>query len=59
MAAGPQTAHQIMMGLFAHRALKTHDIFFALGETLAHLAREMKTGKVMKTFKDGRAIYLS
>lgn len=59
MASGPQTAHQIMTGLFAHRVLKTHDIFFALGETLAHLAREMKTGKVMKTFKDGRAVYLA
>ncbi len=59
MAAGAKTGFEIMSGLFAHRTLKHHDIFFALGETLSHLAYEQKAGRVLKTFENGRAIYLS
>jgi len=44
--AGPQTALGLMEGLFAHRTLKPGDLFFALGETLAHLVHEEKAGRI-------------
>lgn len=37
ICAEPKTALQVMEALFAHRTLSKADLFFALGETLAHL----------------------
>ncbi len=58
VAAGPVTGHQAMTGLFSHRILsKSHDIFFALGETLAHLVYEEHAGRILKTVKNGVSQY--
>ncbi len=58
VAEGPVTGHQAMTGLFSHRILsKSHDIFFALGETLAHLVYEERAGRIVKTVKDGVSQY--
>ena len=46
LSAGPATAFTTMQGLFAHRKLTSFDIFFALGETLAHLSHEVLRGRV-------------
>lgn len=51
------TAYEAMLGLFAHRELKQGDIFFALGETLAHLVYSHKRGKVIETMEKGRILY--
>lgn len=53
----PQTALQVMESLFSHRELTSADLFFALGETLAHLVHDEKQGKVAKVIKDGVAFY--
>ncbi|MDE1152198.1 MAG: MBL fold metallo-hydrolase [Micavibrio sp.] len=54
VATGPMTAHQAMVGLFSHRILsRASDIFFALGETLAHLVYEEKAGRIRKTTENG------
>lgn len=46
---GPMTAIDAARGLFSHRSISlAHDMFFALGETLAHLVYDVKTGKVRK-----------
>lgn len=55
--SGPMTAYDAMRGLFAHRELKQGDIFFALGETLAHLVYSHKRGKVIESMKKGRILY--
>ncbi len=48
-SSGPITAIDAARGLFAHRSIdRAHDMFFALGETLAHLVYEVETGKVKK-----------
>lgn len=57
LADRPRTAFDAMTGLFAHRALAGSDVFFALGETLSHLAHEEQRGKVTKTMRDGIALY--
>lgn len=58
LAPAPRTAFQAMQGLFSHRALdRPSDLFFALGETLAHLVYETGLGKVVKTVEDGKAFY--
>ncbi len=58
LAAGSQTAHQAMLGLFAHRSLaRPADLFFALGETLAHLVYDVEAGRVVKATTDGKALY--
>lgn len=54
---GNMTAYDAMLGLFAHRELKQGDIFFALGETLAHLVYSHKRGKVIETMEKGRILY--
>ena len=47
-----------MTGLFAHRALtRASDIFFALGETLAHIVFEVQEGRVRKEMRNGVAVY--
>ena len=57
LSAGPATGFAAMKGLFAHRELKSFDIFFALGETLAHLSHEVLRGRITKTLKGDVAIY--
>lgn len=57
MASGPQTAFQIMSGLFSHRTLKPGDLFFALGETLSHLIHDLMRGKIRKEIKNGVVLY--
>jgi glyoxylase-like metal-dependent hydrolase (beta-lactamase superfamily II) len=52
-----KTAFEAMQGLFAHRELKGGDIFFALGETLAHLMHEVLRGKVRRQILDGKAVF--
>lgn len=54
---GPKTAYETMQGLFSHRKLGRGDIFFALGETLAHLRHDEKHGIVQKTLRNGVAFY--
>ncbi|HEX2753053.1 MAG TPA: MBL fold metallo-hydrolase [Alphaproteobacteria bacterium] len=54
---GSLSAYDAMQGLFAHRELKQGDIFFALGETLAHLVYSHKRGKVIETMEKGRILY--
>jgi glyoxylase-like metal-dependent hydrolase (beta-lactamase superfamily II) len=54
---GPQTGYAAMQGLFAHRELKTGDVFFALGETLAHLIYSLRRGEVIETMEEGRILY--
>ena len=55
--SGSITAYDAMLGLFAHRELKQGDIFFALGETLAHLVYSHKRGNVIESMEKGRIIY--
>lgn len=58
LATGPQTAHEAMLGLFAHRNLsRPADLFFALGETLAHLVHDVSTGHVKKETSGKVALY--
>ncbi len=48
-SGGPMTAIDAARGLFSHRSIdRAHDMFFALGETLAHLVYEVKEGRVKK-----------
>lgn len=52
LQSGPQTAFQIMQGLFAHRGssiIKGSDLFFAMGETLAHIVYEVKRGVIVQS----------
>lgn len=53
----PLSAYDAMLGLFAHRELKQGDIFFALGETLAHLVYSHKRGKIIENMEQGRILY--
>lgn len=54
----PMTAFEAMTGLFAHRALtRASDIFFALGETLAHIVYDIQEGRVRKEMRNGVAVY--
>lgn len=58
LAAGPLTGHDAMVGLFSHRVIsKASDIFFALGETLAHLVHDVKNGRLVKTTENGIDYY--
>lgn len=53
----PQTALEVMNGLFSHRKLSSADLFFALGETLAHLVHDEKRGRLRRDIRDGVAFY--
>ncbi len=55
----PQTALEVMRALFSHRELGVSDLFFALGETLAHLIHDEKRGLIGKTAKDGVSHYFA
>ncbi|MBW7911996.1 MAG: MBL fold metallo-hydrolase [Alphaproteobacteria bacterium] len=57
LAEGPQTGYAAMQGLFAHRQLKSGDVFFALGETIAHLVYEVRRGNVVEKFEENKIIY--
>lgn len=58
LSPAPKTAYQAMQGLFAHRSLsRPADLFFALGETLAHLVHDLNLGKIRKEVEDGKAFY--
>jgi glyoxylase-like metal-dependent hydrolase (beta-lactamase superfamily II) len=57
LKTGPQTAAEAMRGLFSHRDLAGSDVFFALGETMAHLSHELKHGRVEKTLAGGVGVY--
>ncbi len=57
MSAGPMSGFEIMKGLFAHRALKTGDLFFALGETLAHIMYDMKRNRIQRESSAGVTQY--
>lgn len=57
LATEPQTGYAAMQGLFAHRALQSGDVFFALGETVAHLVYEVRCGKVVENFEENRILY--
>lgn len=57
LSRGPQTGYAAMQGLFAHRQLKSGDVFFALGETMAHLVYEVRRGNVVERFEENRIIY--
>lgn len=54
---GPKTAYEAMQGLFSHRKIGKGDIFFALGETLAHLAHDEKRGVLEAEIKNGVKYY--
>lgn len=57
-SGGPMTAIDAARGLFAHRSIdRAHDMFFALGETLAHLVYEVKEKRLEENRVDGRNIY--
>lgn len=54
----PLTAYEAALGLFAHRSLaRPSDLFFALGETLAHLVYDVEAGRVKKRTTEGAALY--
>jgi glyoxylase-like metal-dependent hydrolase (beta-lactamase superfamily II) len=55
----PKTPIEIMNELFAHRKLGIHDLFFALGETMAHLIYDEKRGGLVKTLQNGAAYYVA
>lgn len=57
LSEGPQTGYTAMQGLFAHRQLTSGDVFFALGETMAHLVYGVRRGQVIETFKENRIFY--
>lgn len=53
-SGGPMTAIDAARGLFSHRSIdRAHDMFFALGETLAHLVYEVMENRVSISTKDG------
>lgn len=53
------SAFEVMSGLFAHRGdLKGSDLFFGLGETLAHLVYEVRRGRIsVRPSAEGVNIY--
>jgi glyoxylase-like metal-dependent hydrolase (beta-lactamase superfamily II) len=57
LSSGPQTGYTAMQGLFAHRQLASGDVFFALGETMAHLVYGVRRGHVVETFNENRILY--
>jgi len=57
LSIGPQTGYTAMQGLFAHRELKSGDVFFALGETMAHLVYGVRRGNVIEKFEENRILY--
>jgi len=57
LGQGPQTGYAAMQGLFAHRALKPGDIFFALGETMAHLIYGIHRGDVIENMEQSQILY--
>lgn len=57
LADRPLTAYGAMQQLFAHRSLNTGDIFFALGETLAHLIYDVRRGKIVETLAENKILY--
>ncbi|MFN7113232.1 MAG: MBL fold metallo-hydrolase [Alphaproteobacteria bacterium] len=59
LSAGPQTSYTAMQGLFAHRQLTSGDVFFALGETMAHLVYGVRRGHVIETFNENKILYKS
>lgn len=51
-SGGPMTAIDAARGLFSHRSIdRAHDMFFALGETLAHLVYDVNKGRIKKEGK--------
>lgn len=54
-----KTAYDVMQALFSHRELSSSDLFFALGETLAHLVYEEKRGGLKKAIRDDVAYYIT
>ena len=46
--ASPRTAAELMPVLFA-RDLDAHQVFFAIGEAIAHLNHLLRTGEVTRT----------
>ncbi|HYD17988.1 MAG TPA: MBL fold metallo-hydrolase [Patescibacteria group bacterium] len=57
-AGGPMTPLDAARGLFAHRSIeRAHDMFFAVGETLAHLVYEVKEGRVRETMNGSVTLY--
>lgn len=59
ICAEPMTALEATLSLFSHRELGPHDMFFAIGETLAHLVHDEKRGKIQMANKDGVSFYKS
>lgn len=57
LSEGPLTAYAAMQGLFAHRQLESGDIFFALGETMAHLVYGVRRGHVIERFEENKILY--
>jgi glyoxylase-like metal-dependent hydrolase (beta-lactamase superfamily II) len=53
----PKNAVDIMRDLFSHRELGIHDLFFALGETMAHLVYDVNRQAIEKTVKKGVSFY--
>lgn len=57
LAPAPLSGYAVMQALFAHRELKSGDIFFALGETVAHLIYLVRRSKVVENFKENQILY--
>lgn len=57
LSQGPQTGYSAMQALFAHRELNSGDVFFALGETVAHLIYGVRRGQVVEKFEQNQIIY--
>lgn len=57
-AQKPLTGFEAMRGLFSHRPIeRPADIFFALGETLAHLIYEEQAGRITRAVENDTAVF--
>ena len=55
---GPMTAIEAARGLFSHRSIdRAHDMFFALGETLAHLVYDVNEGRCKISTNNNTKLY--
>lgn len=59
ICAEPRTALEVMRILFAHRELSKADLFFALGETLAHLIYDEKKHLISVIKKENLNLYIT